>query len=167
MDNDTSERLRRLRGAVPAKRHNARTVAALTGNPGCARRAVLDAAGVDKDQLARHVGFPAKFGQSQFAITRGNSFEAQVKANGYAELLRLLREILDLDLTEVGSTDLEEVGGNIAQEVRHARSRQKLTSAASDPDAAATFYDHPLLRLDVGGNDVYLEPDLVAFHHEG
>ena len=60
--------------------HNARTIAALTSNPGCARRAVMDAAGVDKERPARHVGFPAKFGQSRFAITRGNAFEAQVKA---------------------------------------------------------------------------------------
>jgi len=166
MDN-LQERLRHIRGSAAEKRHNARTVAALTSNPGCARRAVLDAAGVDKDRLARHVGFPAKFGQSQFAITRGNAFEAQVKANGYAELLRLLRETLGLEIREVGSTNLEDVGGNTGQEVRHARSRQKLTSAAADPNAAATFYDHPLLRLDVGGSRVYLEPDLVAFHHDG
>jgi len=167
MHDTLQERLRRIGGAAAEKRHNARTVAALTGNPGCARRAVLDAAGVDKERLARYVGFPAKFGQSQFAITRGNAFEAQVKANGYAELLRLLRETLGLEIREVGSTDLEDVGGNTGQDIRHARSRQKLTSAASDPNAAATFYDHPLLRLDVGGNEVYLEPDLVAFHHDG
>jgi hypothetical protein len=167
MDNDTQARLVRIRGAGVAKRHNARTVAALTGNPGCTRRAVLDAAGVDKEQLARHIGFPAPFGQSQFAITRGNAFEAQVKANAYAELLKLLRETLGLEIREVGQEDLEEVGGNTSQEVRHLRSRQKLTLAADDPDAAATFYDHPLLTLDVGGNTVYLEPDLVAFHHDG
>lgn len=167
MDNDTQQRLHSIRGSGVAKRHNARTVAALTGNPGCARRAVLDAAGVDKEKVARYVGFPAKFGQSQFAITRGNAFEAQVKANGFAELLLLLREVLGLEIREVGTTDLEEVGGNTSQEVRHRRSRQMLTAVASDPDAAATFYDHPLLTLDVGGNDVYLEPDLVAFHHEG
>ncbi|MEU4218189.1 hypothetical protein [Actinoplanes sp. NPDC026623] len=165
MDNDTSERLRRIRGAGVAKRHNARTVAALAGNPGCVRRAVLDAAGVDKDKLARHVGYPAKFGQSQFAITRGNSFEAQVKANGFAELIKLLRETLELDLPEVGQTDLEDVGGHTIQEIRHTRSRQLLTRAAAD--GGSTFFDHPLLTLDVGGNLVYLEPDLVAFHHNG
>ncbi|RSM38935.1 hypothetical protein DMB66_58675, partial [Actinoplanes sp. ATCC 53533] len=126
---------------------------------------MLDAAGVDKEQLARHVGFPAKFGQSQFAITRGNAFEAQVKANAFAELIRLLRETLGLELNEVGQTDLEEVGGNTSQEMRHIRSRQKLTGAAADGES--TFFDHPLLTLDVGGNTVYLEPDLVAFHHNG
>jgi len=165
MDNITQERLNQLRGAAGAKRHNARTVAALTGNPGCVRRAVLDAAGVDKDKLARRVGFPAKFGQSQFAITRGNSFEAQVKANAFAELITLLRDTLGLQIGEVGQTDLEQVGGNTSQEIRHTRSRQKLTGAMTNGES--TFFDHPLLTLDVGGNTVYLEPDLVAFHHEG
>lgn len=166
MPQDTSHRLRQLRGAVPAKRHNARTVAALTGNPGCSRRAVLDAAGVDKAALARHIGHPPKFGQSQFAITRGNAFEAQVKANGYAQLLKLLRDTLGLQIEEVGSKDLESVGGNESQDLRHVRSRQALR-AAVDGREPITFLDHPLLRLDVGGNDVFLEPDLVAFHHDG
>ncbi|MEU4692401.1 hypothetical protein [Actinoplanes sp. NPDC023714] len=166
MQPETPARLRKLRGAAPAQRHNARTVAALTGNPGCARRAVLDAAGIDKDALARKIGHPAKFGQSQFAITRGNAFEAQVKANGYAELLRLLRETLGLEIEEVGSKDLNEVAGNDSQELRHIRARQALEAAVNGHEPL-TFLDHPLLRLDVGGNDVYLEPDLVAFHHDG
>jgi hypothetical protein len=166
MQPETPLRLRRLRGAAPAKRHNARTVAALTGNPGCARRAVLDAAGIDKDALARRIGFPARFGQSQFAITRGNAFEAQVKANGYAELVRLMRETLGLEIAEVGSKDLNDVAGNDSQELRHIRARQAL-QAALDGREPLTFLDHPLLRLDVGGNEVYLEPDLVAFHHDG
>ncbi|MBM2621053.1 hypothetical protein JIG36_36690 [Actinoplanes sp. LDG1-06] len=166
MEPATQARLSQLRGNAPAKRHNARTVAALTGNPGCARRAVLDAAGIDKNALAAQVGFPAKFGQSQFAITRGNSFEAQVKANGYAQLVRMLRETLGLDIEEVGSKDLETVGGNESQELRHIRARQALQAAVEGREPL-TFLDHPLLRLDVGGNNVYLEPDLVAFHHDG
>ena len=45
-------RLDALRGPVPPRSHDARTIAALTVNPGCSRRAVLDAAGVDKRKLA-------------------------------------------------------------------------------------------------------------------
>ncbi len=164
---DTEERLAQIRGSLPARPHNARTIAALTTNPGCARRAILDAAGVDKPRLAAHVGFPAPFGQSQFAITRGRAFEAQVKANGCAELLRLLREQLGLPIPEVSYDDLEEVGGNVALDVRHARTRQLLTrSAQSGPDAG-TLFDHPLLRLPVGGRFAYLEPDLIAFRLGG
>ena len=40
--------------------------------------------------IARSLGFPPQFGQSQFAITRGNAFESMVKANGCAELLALV-----------------------------------------------------------------------------
>ncbi|SHN47887.1 hypothetical protein [Cryptosporangium aurantiacum] len=158
-------RLAVLRGGTPPKRHNARTIAALTTNPGCVRRAVLDTAGIDKDALARHLGFPAPFGQSSFAITRGNSFEAQVKADGCAELLTLLRDTLDLDLTEVAYTDLESVGDNTSEDVRNVYSEQQLAHAAGQ--GGGTLFDHPLLRLIVAGQSVYLEPDLVAFQHDG
>jgi hypothetical protein len=167
VQNDTESRLRRVRGPVQPKRHNARTIAALTSNPGCARRGVCDAAGVDKDALAGRVGFPARFGQSQFAITRGNAFEAQVKANGCAELLTLLREVLNLDITEVGYTNLDDVGGNDSQDLRHAHSRATLLAAAAGRDDAGTLFDHPLLRLEVAGNGVYLEADLIAFQYAG
>lgn len=164
---DLDARLAQLRGSDPPRRHTARTIAALTTNPGCARRAVLDAAGVDKERLAAHVGFPARFGQSRFAITRGNAFEAQVKANGCAELLSLLRARLGLPVEEVGYNDLESVGGNESNEVRHARARTLITRAARAADDAGTLFDHPLLRLDVGGRAVYLEPDLIAFRLRG
>ncbi|WP_433390382.1 hypothetical protein [Micromonospora sp. KLBMP9576] len=159
----TEERLAAIRGGVPPRRHNARTIAALTGNPGCTRRAVLDGAGVDKPKLAERIGFPARFGQSRFAITRGNVFEAQVKADGGAELLRLVAERLGVAVPAAASwTDL----GDGAQDdlaARRRRSAELLTGAVPDgtPDTAALF-DHPLLGLDVAGRRVHLEPDLVA-----
>jgi hypothetical protein len=161
--NELESRLARFRGGVPERAHNARTIAALTSNPGCARRAVLDAAGVDKQRIAAHVGYPAPFGQSQFAITRGNAFEAQVKANGCAELLRLLRERLQLPIPEVSYDDLEAVGANTAPQLRHARTVSLLQRALRRGEDAGTLFDHPLLRLDVAGRRVYLEPDLIAF----
>jgi hypothetical protein len=160
-------RLDQIRGAVPPRNHNARTIAALTSNPGCARRAIMDAAGVDKQGVASCAGFPAPFGQSQFAIARGNAFEAQVKANGCAELLRLLRDQLGLPVPEVSYDDLEEVGGNTSRELRHTRTRSLLARAAVSGADAGTLFDHPLLRLAVAGRHVYLEPDLIAFQLHG
>lgn len=152
---DVGERLAQIRGGVPPRRHNARTIAALTGNPGCTRRAVLDGAGVDKPKLAERVGFPARFGQSRFAITRGNAFEAQVKADGGAELLRLVAERLGVPVPDRASwTDL---GGDDLPD-RHERSRAALTDAG----VGAALFDHPLLGLEVAGRRVHLEPDLVA-----
>lgn len=167
--NGTAERLAAIRGGVRPTRHNARTIAALTRNPGCARRAVLDGAGVDKQRLAAYIDFPSRFGQSQFALARGNAFEAQVKANGCADLLSLLRERLGLPIPEVAYDDLESVTGRDKEspEVRYARSRALLTRAASGDSGAGTLFDHPLLGLEVAGQRVYLEPDLIAFQHQG
>jgi hypothetical protein len=172
----TEARLARIRGRVLPRSHNARTIAALASNPGCARRAIMDAAGVDKPRLAAHAGFPSQFGQSRFALTRGNAFEAQVKASGGAELLRLLREHLRLPIPEASYDDLSEVGGNTSLELRHAQTRNLLarTARAARVGAtpgpgrdAGTMFDHPLLRLEVGGRHAYLEPDLIAFQVRG
>ncbi|RKN49590.1 hypothetical protein [Micromonospora endolithica] len=149
-------RLAAIRGGGPARRHNARTIAALTGNPGCTRRAVLDGAGVDKPALAERIGFPARFGQSRFAITRGNAFEAQVKADGGTELLRLVAERLGVPVPD--SATWTDLGGADDLPDRRDRSRAALTADGS----GAALFDHPLLALDVGGRRVHLEPDLVA-----
>ncbi|MFF3854110.1 hypothetical protein [Micromonospora sp. NPDC002575] len=167
----TARRLAEIRGGGAPRRHNARTIAALTGNPGCDRRAVLDSAGADKPGLAERVGFPARFGQSRFAITRGNAFEAQVKADGGAELLRLVAERLGVDptgpatWTDLGAEDRGDQPGEQepGQPGRAARSRAALAAAApAGVDDPAALFDHPLLGLDVAGQRVHLEPDLVA-----
>lgn len=164
---DVKARLDRLRGSVPPRDHDARTIAALTTNPGCARRGVLDAAGIDKGLLAGHAGFPAPFGQSQYAITRGNAFEAQVKADGCAELLRLLRDRLGLPIPEVAYHDLDTVGGRTGRDVRYQRTRGLLRRALDDPGDAGTLFDHPMLRLEVAGQLAHLEPDVIAFRVRG
>lgn len=167
-EGDPVRRLEALRGTTPPRPHDARAIAALAANPGCARRALMDGAGIDKDAAARHLGFPAPFGQSPFAITRGNMFEALVKADGCAELLRMLRELLDLPVEEVAYHDVENVGAHL----RHTHTRSLLDHAArsttaAEPVSAATFYDHPLLSLNIAGHTAYLEPDLVAFQLGG
>ncbi len=165
--NATQARLARIRGSALARTHNARTIAALASNPGCARRAILDAAGVDKQRVAAYAGFPAPFGQSRFALARGNAFEAQVKADGAAQLLTLLREHLNLPIPQAHYDDLSEVGGNTSLDLRHARTRTLLAWAAPSRDDAGTMSDHPLLRLEVGGRHAFLEPDLIAFQLRG
>ncbi len=165
--NTTDSRLDVIRGSAAPKNHNARTIAALTSNPGCARRSVLDAAAVDKQALADHLGYPARFGLSSFAIVRGIAFEKHVKADGCAELLRLLRDRLGLPLPEVAYGDLNSVAGHDTVEARYARSRQLLDRAARSDQDAGTLLDHPLLGMTIGGRRVYLEPDLVAFQLRG
>ena len=151
-------RLDLLRGAAPGKRHNARTIAALTANPGCARRAVLDAAGVDKPALAQRIGFPGNFGQSRFALARGNRFEAMLKADDCA----LLRTTLGLGPEAACSYDDLGADADDTLSARHARTRELLGSASG-----AAFIDHPMLTLAVAGQQVFLEPDLIAYQVGG
>ncbi|MFB7568843.1 hypothetical protein ACIQFZ_05465 [Streptomyces sp. NPDC093064] len=158
-------RLAELRGpGVPARALDARALAALAANPGCGRRAILDGAGVDKAALAEALGAPAAFGQSQFAFMRGNAFEARVKADGGAELLRLAHTRLDPGAeppTEGRVPDLSAVG----PEGRTARTALALREATQA--GAWTLLDHPMLALEVAGSPAYLEPDAVVVHPDG
>ncbi|UUU37197.1 hypothetical protein JIX56_29735 [Streptomyces sp. CA-210063] len=161
------QRLAELRGPeVPPKALDARALAALAANPGCERRALLDGAGVNKAVLADALGSPSAFGQSQFAFMRGNAFEARVKADGGAELLRLVHERLDPGAeppaaSPVSVPDLAAVG----PEGRAARTALALREA-TDADGWALL-DHPMLALDVAGSPAFLEPDAVVVHPDG
>ena len=160
------QQLAELRGPdVPAKALDARALAALAANPGCARRAILDGAGVNKAAVASALGSPSAFGQSQFALTRGNAFEAKVKADGGAELLRLVHDKLDRSAeppADARVPDLTAAG----PQGRTARTELELREATAHP-GARTLLDHPMLALDVAGSPAFLEPDAVVVHPDG
>lgn len=153
--------LNRLRGNEPRQPYTARKVTALTVNPGCERRAVIDGAGVDKMKLARRLGKPAPFGQSPLAITRQRSFVDQLKAYGYAELITLLRAELDVPVAEAAVADLNDIGGNADEAPRAAETRNLLRAIAEDREFRLIL-DHPILTLDVAGTSAHLEPDAVS-----
>ncbi|WP_449349674.1 hypothetical protein [Streptomyces shaanxiensis] len=158
------QRLAELRGPeVPAKALDARALAALAANPGCKRRAILDGAGVNKTALASALGAPSAFGQSQFALTRGNAFEAKVKADGGAELLRLVHERLDRGAEPPAEAQVPDLTA-IGPEERTARTALALREATA---GAWTLLDHPMLALDVAGSPAFLEPDAVVVHPDG
>ncbi|KPH99537.1 hypothetical protein OK074_0666 [Actinobacteria bacterium OK074] len=143
---------------------DARALAALAANPGCRRRALLDGAGVDKTALASALGAPSAFGMSQFAFMRGNAFEARVKADGGAELLRLVHERLDPAAEPPAHARVPDLTA-IGPEGRTARTALALREATEA--AAWTLLDHPLLALDVAGSPAFLEPDAVVVHPDG
>ncbi|RSS79665.1 hypothetical protein [Streptomyces sp. WAC06614] len=160
------QRLADLRGpAVPPRPLDARALAALAANPGCGRRALLDGAGVDKTALASALGTPSAFGQSQFALIRGNSFEARVKGDGGADLLRLVHERLGAGCPPPGRDapvpDLTAAGPE-GRAARTALALREATAAGS-----WTLLEHPMLALEVAGTPAYLEPDAVVVHPDG
>ncbi|MFF4490819.1 hypothetical protein ACFY0F_30865 [Streptomyces sp. NPDC001544] len=159
------QRLAELRGPdVPAKALDARALAALAANPGCRRRAILDGAGVDKAAVASALGTPSAFGQSQFALTRGNAFEARVKADGGAELLRLVHARLDPGAEPPGQTHVPDLSapGPAGRTARTALALREAVEAGG-----WTLLDHPMLALEVAGSPAFLEPDAVVVHPDG
>lgn len=160
------QRLAELRGPdAPAQPLDARALAALAANPGCRRRALLDGAGVDKATLAQSLGSPASFGQSQFAFMRGNAFEAKVKADGGAELLRLAHGRIGGGPEPVpGESSVPDLSA-VGPEGRAARTSLALREATSAE--GWTLLDHPMLALDVAGTPAFLEPDAVVIHPDG
>lgn len=110
--------------------------------------------------------FPWPFGQSPFALGRGKAFEALVKEHGGSLLLAQLRQALGLPIEEVAYIALDSVADRIGQQARYRDTCSALWRAATRRPSPATLYDHPMLRLSVGGQYVYLEPDLVAFKVE-
>ncbi|MFF7656471.1 hypothetical protein ACFZCY_42765 [Streptomyces sp. NPDC007983] len=162
------ERLDALRGPAAPLPHTARTLAALTANPTCDRRALIDAAGIDKDALAAHLGLPRPLRKSRIALRHGTAFEHRVTDNSAGELVRLLRQALGLPLPQVSYEDLSRVAGAaFPLRLRHARTRSFILRAADGKEDARNLFDHPVLRLTVAGHHIYLEPDVVAFRHDG
>lgn len=116
--------------------------------------------------MAGALGSPSVFGQSQFAFTRGNAFEARVKADGGAELLRLVHEKLDRGAEPPADARVPDLAA-IGPEGRTARTALALREATEDGRGSWTLLDHPMLALDVAGSPAFLEPDAVVVHPDG
>lgn len=158
-----------LRGSLPRAKANARAVAALTENPGCARRRVIDAAGVAAHELAARLGHPTLRGQSPFAIETGNRFEDRLKSRSNYELLvDALVDFVELpkppnlvvvDVNHVGRLPDPEAW----MDARARRTDEVLAKIAGGESDAPHIVDHPVLRFDLAGAVVNLEPDALAF----
>jgi hypothetical protein len=150
-------------------------VAGMLDVPGCQRRQVVDAAGLDIDLLARLLG-ARHDRQSPYAIARGNQFEQRVMQDHYAAIISLVREYLGFDIPEVRTLDLSapsvrEQYGLTTPEAVQAK-RAQLTRAAVEhmltgEDQLYNLVRHPLTSLQIGGRAAWLEQDVLAFSHNG
>ncbi|WP_419185729.1 hypothetical protein [Mangrovactinospora gilvigrisea] len=148
---------------------NARALAALAANPGCRRRALLDGAGVDKGAVAERLGAPMPFGQSQFALVRGNGFEARVRSDGWRALLAAAGapEGVDAWLPELVDGAAGAASGAAEERLRLTREALVEARGAAAARGAWSVLDHPLLELEVAGAPARLEPDAVLVRPDG
>ena len=153
--------LERLRGSVPPEPYTARKITALTANPGCDRRALLDAAGIDKGRLVTRLGFRVHDRQSPFAIIREQAFEEQIRWGGFAELITLLRAELDVPVPEANVADFNSTSDAPDARSRAIRTTHQLRRLADGSDELLIL-DHPVLTVGVAGRAAYLEPFAVT-----
>jgi hypothetical protein len=163
---DDAARLLRIRGGLAPARANARTVAALTENPGCARRRVVDAAAVRAYELAAKLGYPVTRGQSPFAITSGNRFEKRLKEGSeYKLLVEALKPFVPLPevprVVDLGSAPGHRIG-TPALIARAKMTDEVIAKIARGDEDAPHVVDHPVVVFDLAGTPVYLEPDALA-----
>src|SRR4051812_20720689 len=157
--------LDRIRGSLPRARANARSVAALTENPGCTRRRVIDSAGVAAHELAEKLGHPTPRGQSPFAIEGGNRFEDRLKKRSDYELLvEALAPYVELPMPPALLVeDVNVVPGRRGtpawMDARAKKTDEVLSRIARGDGGAPHVVDHPVLRFDLAGVTVNLEPD--------
>lgn len=152
-----------VRGPLPVRRMNARTTAALLDNPGCIRRNVLDTANVDTARMAAALGGAPQFGQSPFALGRGNRFETRVKDNHYAALVQVLRGV-GFDLPDsLRTVKITAQPGRDMMQERARQTSEALRQIASGHPGAANVIDQAVTMLHVGSTEVYLEQDALAF----
>lgn len=168
-DKDAPPTLDGIRGTLPRARANARSVAALTQNPGCTRRRVIDSAGVAAHELAASLGHPTLRGQSPFAIEGGNRFEDRLKHLSHYELLvEALEPYVSLPKPpDLVVEDVNHVGRRkdpqVWMDARVAKTNDALAKIARGDADAPHIVDHPVLRFDLAGEVVHLEPDALAF----
>lgn len=130
---------------------------------------MIDSAGVAAHDLAAKLGHSTLRGQSPFAIEGGNRFEDRLKErSGYALLVEALAPYVELPMPpDLVVEDVNKVGGQRFtpewMDARVAKTDAALAHIARGDADAPHVVDHPVLRFELAGATVNLEPDALAF----
>lgn len=156
-------RVEAVRGGAPRKRRSVRTLAAFGQNPGCGLATLAFTAEVDLDSYLQGTPLSAPFGQSPFAITRGLTFEANVKANDYALLRTLLEERLAFP-TVATMKNLRELHekSSAGMATRAEETRQIVEAHVRGLASAPNLIDGGVLTAEILGQRWYFEADALA-----
>lgn len=129
----------------------------------------MDAASVAAYDLAERLGHPTLRGQSPFAIDSGNRFEDRLKKRSNYELLvTALSKYVELPAPPaLVVEDINDVPGQVGSAnwmaARITQTDETLKRIATGDPMAPHVVDHPVIRLDLAGQVVNLEPDALAF----
>lgn len=158
----------KVRGTAPSAPRSVRGLAAYANVHQCRTAAVAFAAGIDSSKILSKTGYEPPFGQSPFAIARGNSFERLLRKDGYASLLATLSEGLGTDFSSAQVIDLRH-GYPPTTEGRRQRAEKtrELLLDIIQSGRNRVVLDGAVFRADVGGESAFFEADEVAIGVNG
>jgi hypothetical protein len=158
-----------LRGTAPRRSPTVRVLAAYSGHTDCNVAALAFAASVDMDKLLVGTPFQAQFGQSPFALARGNQFERSIRQDGYARALELLRTKMGFDVTDARIINLRDSFPRNRQGMvlRASETRSLIGQILRGDRHAPNLIDGAVLKAQVGGETAFFEADALAARFAG
>lgn len=123
-------------------------------NPTCQANTISAVHNVRLDKAAEQVGLDASFGQSPFALARGNTFEAGLFVDDAARLRDALERkgVLPTDSTGFLDLRLKMNRGTRISTINEAidETNEWLLSLAADPSSAETIVAAPMIKIPKG-----------------
>src|SRR4051812_21498322 len=139
-------------------------LSAYAAHTDCPTAAVALAVRADLDQLSAGTDYASTYGQDPQAFRRGESFEARVKKDDYAELITLLRDEAGFPPHAVRADNLRArfPRNRSGLPLRARETRRLLAAIARDDTDAPNIIDGAVVEVTIAGRPAYFEADSVA-----
>jgi len=163
MANDPADGLNVLAGNAKRTGRSVRGVARWGHNPGCGTNNAAFAARVDLDHLLTGTDYAVEFGQSRFAIARGQRVERIARENDYVKTFEVLDEAFGHDPGRV-TLDLRTgfAVGNPGLDKRVEATRDAVAEIVAGNKGAVNLIDGAVFTADIGGYRARLEADTLG-----
>jgi hypothetical protein len=157
-------RLGEIRGNIRPRSPTVRVLAGYAQHLGCNLATHGFAAGVNFDRLLNGTHYQAPFGQSPFALARGNAFENLLRADDYAATRELFRELPGFPASGARVVNLRHgyPKDGTAMPLRAGDTLKLLQQIVRGDPAAPHLIDGAVLTAIIGGRTAYFEADALA-----
>ena len=161
---DGAEDLDQLAGSAARTGRSVRGVARWAHNTACGTNNAAFAARVDLDRLLTGTTLEAEFGQSRFAIARGQRVERIGRENNYEKTFDVLDEAFGYPEDARIALDMRSGHGfgNRALDARAEATKEAVAKIVAGSADAPNIIDGAVLRADIGGYPARLEADTLG-----
>ncbi|MFZ6005761.1 MAG: hypothetical protein ACOYXM_17695 [Actinomycetota bacterium] len=153
-----------LAGGAKRTGRSVRGIAQWAHNTGCGTNNAAFAARVDLDQLLKGTPLEAEYGQSRFAIARGQRVERIGRDNNYEKTFEVLDEAFGYPDDGRIALDMRRGHGfgNDALDARAEATKVAVAKIVAGAKDAPNIIDGAVLKADIGGYQARLEADTLG-----